>query len=81
MGCKSNFNVTVNLTEDEYWVVVTTAERFGISSSALLRVGLSVVDVNRQVMCELLRQSDYIQEAVKENGLPVPTLLAMRFAY
>ena len=81
LDCPSPFNVTVNLTEDEYWQVVSLAERYGLSCSALLRIGLSVVDVNRQVMCEMLRQSDYLQTAVKKNGLPVPPLLAMPFAY
>ena len=79
--CYSNFNVTANLTEDEYWQVISLAERYGLSCSALLRIGLSVVDVNRQVMCEMLRQSDYLQTAVKKNGLPVPPLLSMPFAY
>ena len=74
-------NVTVNLTEDEYWQVVSLAERYGLSCSALFRLGLSVVDVNRQVMCEILRKSDYLQAAIKKNGLPVPPLLAMPFAY
>ena len=77
----SPFNVTVNLTEDEYWQVVSLAERYGLSCSALFRIGLAVVDINCQLMCEMLRQSDYLQAAVKKNGLPVPPLLAMSFAY
>ena len=39
----SSFNVTVNLTEDEYYQLITMAERYGLSCSALLRIGLSVV--------------------------------------
>ena len=76
-----SFNVTVNLTEDEYWSVITLTERYGMSASSLLRLGLGMLDVNAQALREILRQSDYLQAAIKKNGLPVPPLLAMTFAY